>query len=550
METLSNRSEIIDSFLLKDTDSIDEFSLKNDEENEETFVEEKAPRALKYKKSWKTEEMERIDPKTQPFDEYQETFEGQLLKQKSDSSLCKSDLNQSFNSGPLDPDTMPMPKLRIRKFSEKIRYELEMAFLAKNFISGLEKAELAKRLDLTERQVQKWFVHRREKLRRLEKKSATLNSTLNHHHSQIRSVKSNSKYVASLILDPRPKLIPHIRMLNANSYQKFYHNNFRADANYENMAVICKMENNFEYNEELDEEDYEEEGNNYLQSIDPENLNETEFTEENDWNTMNNDEIDENNFEENSTEAMNQNYLSEANPSYLTEENQSYLNDDNQNCLADETNYFVNNEENNEYLQENSGYLNDFENFDQNEMNFEAYDENSENFDESIDLKTALNRQKCLLDGLNMPSVIKQPSATKGTRRLFPPEVITHLEKVFDTEKYLKENQVEEIAQVTKLSEKQIRSWFKQRRYRYNQENKMNGAEHEMIFKKRDNLSQSVVVELEKAFLANNYIFGENKKVLSKQLNLKPIQLERWFYYRRKRDSTVSPTSYDVNQTL
>ena len=183
-------------------------------------------------------------------------------------------------------------------------------------------------------------------------------------------------------------------------------------------------------------------------------------------------------------------------------------------------------------------------------MNFEAYDENSENFDESIDLKTALNRQKCLLDGLNMPSVIKQPSATKGTRRLSPPEVITHLEKVFDTEKYLKENQVEEIAQVTKLSEKQIRSWFKQRRYRYNQENKMNGAEHEMIFKKRDNLSQSVVVELEKAFLANNYIFGENKKVLSKQLNLKPIQLERWFYYRRKRDSTVSPTSYDVNQTL
>ena len=38
MEMLANRSEIIDSFLLKDTDSIDEFSLKNEDENEETFV--------------------------------------------------------------------------------------------------------------------------------------------------------------------------------------------------------------------------------------------------------------------------------------------------------------------------------------------------------------------------------------------------------------------------------------------------------------------------------------------------------------------------------
>ena len=177
-------------------------------------------------------------------------------------------------------------------------------------------------------------------------------------------------------------------------------------------------------------------------------------------------------------------------------------------------------------------------------MNFEAYDENSENFDESLDSKnehSILNRHKYLLDGMNMSSSIKQPSSNKGTRRLFPPEVITHLEKVFDTEKYLKENQVEEIAQVTKLSEKQIRSWFKQRRYRYNQENKQNGgAESDMVFKKRDSLSQSVVVELEKAFLVSNYIFGENKKVLSRQLNLKPIQLERWFYYRRKKSVSQS----------
>jgi membrane-associated HD superfamily phosphohydrolase len=44
IDMLANRSEIIDSFLLKDTDSIDEISLKNEDENEETFVEDNASR--------------------------------------------------------------------------------------------------------------------------------------------------------------------------------------------------------------------------------------------------------------------------------------------------------------------------------------------------------------------------------------------------------------------------------------------------------------------------------------------------------------------------
>ena len=52
-------------------------------------------------------------------------------------------------------------------------------------------------------------------------------------------------------------------------------------------------------------------------------------------------------------------------------------------------------------------------------------------------------------------------------RRLFPPHVVTHLESLFDKEKYIKENQIEEISLVTNLNEKQIRSWFNQRRFRY-----------------------------------------------------------------------------------
>ncbi len=60
-------------------------------------------------------------------------------------------------------------------------------------------------------------------------------------------------------------------------------------------------------------------------------------------------------------------------------------------------------------------------------------------------------------------------------RRLFPLEVVTHLESLFDMDKYIKESQIEEICKITSLNEKQIRSWFKQRRFRYNLENKEKG---------------------------------------------------------------------------
>lgn len=64
------------------------------------------------------------------------------------------------------------PKKFIRKFNEEIRVELEAKFAENNFISGAEKDQLAVKLNLTERQVKKWFEKRREKKRRIEKMTA------------------------------------------------------------------------------------------------------------------------------------------------------------------------------------------------------------------------------------------------------------------------------------------------------------------------------------------------------------------------------------------
>jgi hypothetical protein len=180
-----------------------------------------------------------------------------------------------------------------------------------------------------------------------------------------------------------------------------------------------------------------------------------------------------------------------------------------------------------------------------NENNLDMYDDGTGYIDESNSHTDNITLSQLIAGNKTDANQVgfNSQNFSKGPRRLFPPHVITHLEKIFDTEKYLKDNQVAEIARVTKLNEKQIRSWFKQRRYRYNQENKLNGVDIDFGFKKRDNLSQSVVNELEKAFLKNNYVYGDDKKALSRKLNLKPIQLERWFYYRRKKQSNNNNNS-------
>ncbi len=53
-------------------------------------------------------------------------------------------------------------------------------------------------------------------------------------------------------------------------------------------------------------------------------------------------------------------------------------------------------------------------------------------------------------------------------------------------------------------------------------------------------LSKQIVNELEKAFEKNNYVYGHQKKHLSRHLNLTPVELERWFYHRRRRSANGS----------
>lgn len=396
LEMLANRNDIIDSFVMKETDNKQEI----DDYEEEDY--------------W-NETNNNNNTQFYPSDE---SISDKAL---ADNSQTNGNSNKST---------------RIRKFSDKIRNELERSFLANNFITGGEKQILAKKLNLTERQVSKWFVHRREKLRRLEKRATNINSTLHHHYM---TQQQNHNHQVQSIQDQQN-----------DNYQE------------QEQEQLYVNDSNQDYNDENEEENW---------------FNELQVEDEHHHHQQ----------------------------------------------QQDDTNQYD-------------------ENFDDYHSSTETYNSdefNTNNKRLSHDPQTSAKRQ-CL-------SAVS--SSSLSSRRLFPPEVVSHLETIFDTEKYLKDDQVAEISNATNLSDKQIRSWFKQRRYRYNQENKQNGIDIEI--KKYNNLSQQVVNELEKSFRINNYVYGNDKKVLARKLNLTPVQLERWFYYRRKKQSNGTANSNNViNETF
>jgi hypothetical protein len=59
-------------------------------------------------------------------------------------------------------------------------------------------------------------------------------------------------------------------------------------------------------------------------------------------------------------------------------------------------------------------------------------------------------------------------SNSASQRRIFPPQIIGQLEKYFRQDAYLKETHLDELMKSTNLSDKQIKAWFKQRRFRLN----------------------------------------------------------------------------------
>lgn len=174
-------------------------------------------------------------------------------------------------------------------------------------------------------------------------------------------------------------------------------------------------------------------------------------------------------------------------------------------------------------------------------------------------------------------------------------KVVSILEKHFQKDNYIQDKKLEELIELTDLNEKQIKSWFKQRRHRLKVENKpssrvsnsrkrassktldeledssnqedeldycidddkstlssdLNSDLNEASFLNSKNqtkssnkddflssFSKTVNEELEKAFKKSKYLNANDKKAMCTKLNIKTIDLERWFYFKRKNSKT------------
>ena len=278
--TSLDASEIVDSFAVKEDEEYPDADIEGDERLDGV--------------QWKEEDLE--DQSL-----IEEGFEDEDLE---DEDLGGEDGDSSKISA-------TTAKGRIRKFSEHIRNALESKFLSNNFISGPEKSELAKRLDLTERQVQKWFIHRREKLRRLQKKIGIPLLGVrrgNYHsnqqlHSQINPMVPSNQFEPARARKPQfisQQLPPHnirkpIRNGNSmpkpeeNPYKKIYftktsHIKYE-DVNYEAEEEEPEEELAFDESahqmEQLDNQDFENSALNNNQEFNNDNNQEFENGDDN-----------------------------------------------------------------------------------------------------------------------------------------------------------------------------------------------------------------------------------------------------------------------------
>ncbi|CAF0749462.1 unnamed protein product [Brachionus calyciflorus] len=180
-------------------------------------------------------------------------------------------------------------------------------------------------------------------------------------------------------------------------------------------------------------------------------------------------------------------------------------------------------------------------------------------------------RRQSLLDKKEIEKVEEiqdvQSPPSKRACRSYSDETIKKLEDYFEQDNQADENQLKEIEKETNLSEYLIKKWFRQKRdtqkkssrksitnkrmsddrpeikeekdsseknetlnSNQNLEDKSNDKDMEFI----KNFSKEAIEELEKTFEKSANLRPLDKKALSLRLGLKTIDIERWFYFKRK----------------
>lgn len=185
--------------------------------------------------------------------------------------------------------------------------------------------------------------------------------------------------------------------------------------------------------------------------------------------------------------------------------------------------------DNRKYNDAASGELNDtdYQRMEEEDWNDEDFDEDEGDFEDYNNMTQ--NSPAMHLNGIGMGGAqIRSNNIINQQSKQAIEPFKTYLENIFEKEKYLSKTRFDDVCAETNLSKKQVRIWFKNKRFKLSYNAKNN------ITSKDKKFSSLVRNTLEEVYQRNNFPTPEEKKDLTIQLNLTISQIKDWFYRRRR----------------
>ena len=139
--------------------------------------------------------------------------------------------------------------------------------------------------------------------------------------------------------------------------------------------------------------------------------------------------------------------------------------------------------------------------------------------------------RRALPSDIDLENKKDNSSPKKRIRRDFSEFQKQELENEFETNKYVDQNDISNLAERLEIEESRVKQWFINRRNR--QKMSENNGEHSPDKRKRKDFSDFQKQELEKEFVSNKYLDQEETSDLAKKLDLEESKVTTWFKNRR-----------------
>ena len=155
--------------------------------------------------------------------------------------------------------------------------------------------------------------------------------------------------------------------------------------------------------------------------------------------------------------------------------------------------------------------------------------------------------RRALPSDIDLENKKDDSSPKKRIRRDFSEFQKQELENEFETNKYVDQNDISNLAERLEIEESRVKQWFINRRNRKKYED---NGEYFPDKRKRKDFSDFQKQELEKEYVSNKYLDQEETSDLAKKLNLEESRITTWFKNRRNQIFSNDVTEHNSDPDL